>query len=73
MRHVRLTSEELTARFEAFGVPHDYAAMLGGLDRGIADGAEERTTPVVARLTGRDPLSLDDFAARNADAWRPAA
>jgi ergot alkaloid biosynthesis protein len=72
VRHVRLTGEELTARFEAFGLSHDYAVMLAGLDRAIATGAEARTTPIVARLTGRSPRSLVDFAARNASAWRPA-
>jgi ergot alkaloid biosynthesis protein len=72
VRHVRLTGEALAARFEAFGLPHDYAAMLAGLDRAIAAGAEARTTEIVARLTGRAPRSLVDFAARNANAWRPA-
>jgi uncharacterized protein YbjT (DUF2867 family) len=70
VRHVRLSGDELTARFESFGVAHDYAAMLVGLDRAIAGGAEARTTSVVAQLTGRAPLSLEEFAARNADAWR---
>jgi ergot alkaloid biosynthesis protein len=73
VRHVRLSGEELTARFESFGVAHDYAAMLAGLDRAIAGGAEARTTPVVAQLTGRAPMSLEDFAARNAALWRPTA
>lgn len=73
VRHVRLSGEELTARFESFGVAPDYAAMLAGLDRAIAGGAEARTTPVVTQLTGRGPMSLEDFAARNAAMWRPTA
>jgi uncharacterized protein YbjT (DUF2867 family) len=73
VRHARLNGEELTARFESFGVAHDYAAMLAGLDRAIAGGAEARTTPVVAQLTGHGPISLEDFAARNAAEWRPLA
>ena len=73
VRHVRLSGEELTARFESFGVAHDYAAMLAGLDRAIAGGAEARTTSVVAQLTGRVPMSLEDFAARNAAVWRTIA
>jgi hypothetical protein len=51
-------------------VAPDYAAMLAGLDRAIAAGAEARTTSVVAQLTGRGPMSLEDFAARNAAVWR---
>jgi ergot alkaloid biosynthesis protein len=70
VRHVRLSGAELTARFESFGVAPDYAAMLAGLDRAIAAGAEARTTSVVAQLTGRGPMSLEDFAARNAAVWR---
>jgi ergot alkaloid biosynthesis protein len=72
VRHVRLTGEQLTARFESFGIAHDYAAMLAGLDRAIAGGAEARTTAVVKQLTGRGAMSLEDFAARNATVWRPA-
>lgn len=73
LRHVRLTVEELIARFQVFGMARNYAAMLAGLDRAIAAGAEARTTQVVAQLTRRAPVSLDFFATRNAGLWRPGA
>lgn len=69
VRHVRLTDKESIARFEAIGIPHDYAVMLTGLDRAIAQGAEARTTSVVADVTGRAALTLESFAARNAKVW----
>jgi ergot alkaloid biosynthesis protein len=73
VRHMRLSAEQLTERFAATGVPPDYAAMLAGLDRAIAHGAEARTTEVVPQLTGRPAQSLAAFAARNAEVWRATA
>ncbi|MBD0423324.1 NAD(P)H-binding protein [Streptomyces sp. TRM S81-3] len=52
--HRRLTYEQMRDRLTA-QVPPDFAAMLAGMDRAIADGAEDRTTDVVERLTGRPP------------------
>lgn len=69
VRHVRTTAAELAARFEAFGLAPDYAAMLAGLDRAIAGGADARTTDTVRRVTGREPARFVDFAAANASAW----
>jgi hypothetical protein len=73
VRHIRLNGEQLTDRFRAIGLPHNYAAMLAGLDRAIAAGAEARTTATVARVTGREPQSLAVFAARSARVWRTNA
>ncbi|WP_411977452.1 hypothetical protein [Streptomyces decoyicus] len=41
---------------------HQFAALLAGLDRAIADGAEDRVTDTVERLTGRPPRSFRAFA-----------
>jgi ergot alkaloid biosynthesis protein len=73
VRHIRLNGEQLTDRFRAIGLSHNYAAMLAGLDRAIAAGAEARTTATVARMTGREPQSLAVFAARSAAVWRTNA
>jgi ergot alkaloid biosynthesis protein len=70
VRHIRLNGEQLTDRFRAIGLPDEYAAMLAGLDRAIAAGAEARTTATVARMTGQEPQSLAVFAARSAGVWR---
>lgn len=71
--HVRLSGEDLARRWEAFGLSADYAAMLAGLDRAIAAGAEARTTAVVADMTGREPITFAAFAERNAGVWRAQA
>lgn len=36
-------------------VGREFAEMLAGMDRAIAEGAEDRTAEVVRRLTGRPP------------------
>ncbi|MEV0186977.1 NAD(P)H-binding protein [Kitasatospora purpeofusca] len=50
--HRRLTREELTAAL-AEQMPDRFAALLAGLDHAIAEGAEDRTTDTVLRVTGR--------------------
>ncbi|GLV77060.1 NmrA family NAD(P)-binding protein [Streptomyces hygroscopicus] len=50
--HRRLSYEQLRDRLTAL-VPPEFAAILAGMDRAIAEGAEDRTTDTVQRLTGR--------------------
>lgn len=71
IRHAPLSRRELAERFEAQGLPPEYADLLAGLDETIRSGVEDRTTDGVARLTGRAPRSFRRFAERNADRWRP--
>ncbi|MFJ9018844.1 NAD(P)H-binding protein [Streptomyces sp. NPDC102259] len=61
--HHPLTYEQLRDRLAA-AIPAEYAALLAGLDRAIADGAEDRTTDTVQRLTGRPPRAFRAFAER---------
>ncbi|WP_326680898.1 NAD(P)H-binding protein [Streptomyces sp. NBC_01237] len=61
--HRRLTYEQMRDRLMA-DVPAEFAAMLAGMDHAIAEGAEDRTTDTVQRLTGRPPRSFRAFAER---------
>jgi uncharacterized protein YbjT (DUF2867 family) len=45
-------------------LPAEFAALLAGMDRAIAEGAEDRTTDTVRRITGRPPNSLRTVLAR---------
>ncbi|MGV9266182.1 NmrA family NAD(P)-binding protein [Kitasatospora sp. NPDC003701] len=63
VEHRQLTFEQLRDRWAA-EIPLEFATMLAGLDRAIADGAEDRTTDTVQRLTGRPPGTLRAFAER---------
>ena len=69
IRHVALSTKELADRFEAQGLPTNYARMLANMDKTISTGAEDRTTAGVAQLTGTAPGSFRSFAAKNAASW----
>lgn len=51
--HLHLTYEQMRDRLAAEGIPGEFAAMLAGMDRAIADGAENRVTATVEHMTGR--------------------
>ena len=70
IRHVSLSTRELALRFEAQGLPSDYAGILAGLDETIRTGVEDRTTDGVARLTGTAPRSFRTFAEGNVASWQ---
>ncbi|EPX84101.1 NAD(P)H-binding protein [Salipiger mucosus] len=70
IRHVALSGSELAERFEAQGLPPEYARILAGLDEAIRTGVEDRSTDCVARLTGKTPESFREFAERPSDRWR---
>ena len=55
--HRHLSYEQLRDRLTAL-VPPEFAAMLAGMDRAIAEGAEDRVTDTVQRVTGRPPRAL---------------
>lgn len=50
--HRSLSCEEMRDRLAA-QMPEEFAAMLSGMDRAVAEGAEDRVTDSVQRLTGR--------------------
>ncbi|AUI59018.1 NmrA family NAD(P)-binding protein [Amycolatopsis sp. BJA-103] len=55
--HRRLSYEQMRDRLTA-EVPVEFAAILAGMDRAIAEGAEDRITDTVQRLTGRPPYTF---------------
>ncbi|NSC24967.1 NAD-dependent epimerase/dehydratase family protein [Streptomyces albus subsp. chlorinus] len=63
VRHRRLTPAQLRDRLTA-ALPEEFAALLADMDRAIADGAEDRTTDTVHRVTGRPPHSFPAVAER---------
>lgn len=70
IRHVHATPEEATRRHQASGMPEAYARFLTLLDTLIRDGAEDRVTDTVLRVTGRPPRDFESFARAHLDAWR---
>lgn len=61
--HRHLTFEQLRDRWAA-EIPLEFATMLADMDRAIADGAEDRTSDTVERLTGRAPGTFRAFVKR---------
>ncbi|MEU6485788.1 NAD(P)H-binding protein [Streptomyces sp. NPDC046887] len=59
VRHRPVTVAEMTARYAPF-MPEEFAALLAGLDGAIAEGAEDRVTDEVERVTGRPPRSFEE-------------
>ncbi|MFD0020214.1 NAD(P)H-binding protein [Streptomyces sp. NPDC058382] len=58
--HHRLSYEQMRDRLTT-QVPVEFAAMLAGMDRAIAEGTEDRITDTVQRLTGRPPRTFRAF------------
>lgn len=52
------------------GLPADYAGFLAVLFGYVRQGASSQVTDAVKTLTGRDPGTLEHYAATNAAAWR---
>ncbi|MFG2281745.1 NAD(P)H-binding protein [Streptomyces asoensis] len=55
--HRHLAYEQMRDRLTT-QMPAEFAAMLAGMDRAIAEGAEDRITDTVQRLTGRPPRTF---------------
>ncbi|XXX78260.1 NmrA family NAD(P)-binding protein [Sorangium sp. So ce134] len=72
IRHVRAGEDAARAHLVKAGVPASYAAFLVRLDLAIRDGAEDRVTDTVRRVTGRAPRAFRDFARAHAHAFRGA-
>ncbi|MFD1852918.1 NAD(P)H-binding protein [Kitasatospora cinereorecta] len=64
VEHRQLTYEQMRDRLTAAGIPGEFAAMLAGMDRSIAQGAENRVTGTVERMTGRPPRTFRAHAER---------
>ncbi|AYN42749.1 ergot alkaloid biosynthesis protein [Streptomyces dangxiongensis] len=60
--HQRLSYEEMCDRLTGL-MPPEFATMLAGMDRAIAEGAEDRVTDTVQRITGRPPRTFRAFLA----------
>ena len=67
--HHSLSAAKLVARLEGLSIPPDYAQGLAAMDKAIAQGAEDRTTGVVERVTKRPATEFAAFARAKADAW----
>ncbi|GGR75505.1 oxidoreductase [Streptomyces aureoverticillatus] len=66
--HHPVTPPQLAARLTRLGIPAEFARVLAALDDAISEGAENRVTDTVRRLTGRAPRAFADYCRA---AWSP--
>ncbi|WP_437590888.1 NAD(P)H-binding protein [Sorangium sp. So ce1000] len=66
IRHIDAGEDDARAYLIRAGIPAPYAAFLVTLDLAIRDGAEDRVTDVVQRVTGRAPRAFGDLARAHA-------
>ncbi|OLN83430.1 Agroclavine dehydrogenase [Colletotrichum chlorophyti] len=71
--HKNLSASELADRYVGYGMPREYAEMMGGLDTAIKNGSEHRTNSVVLALTGKQPKKFRDFVQANKNVWATRA
>ncbi|NPD29307.1 oxidoreductase, partial [Corallococcus exiguus] len=70
IRHVHAAPDEAQRHLQDSGMPEAYARFLTMLDTLIRDGAEDRVTDTVQRVTGRAPRDFESFARAHLDVWR---
>jgi len=68
--HTHISTEALTERFLARGLPELTARFLAAGYQTIAAGYQDRTTEDFNSLTGKRPTTFQAFAKANADVWR---
>ncbi len=67
---VDVSEEDYRKGVLAAGVPPAYAEALVDLQRFYVSGGGARVTPDFERVTGRKPISFDQFARDHASAWK---
>lgn len=68
--HERVGREGVRDLMVDAGMPAGFAEMLAGLEDALREGAEDRVTDTVERVTGRPPRSFEAWAQAHAAAWR---
>ncbi|TSC25169.1 NAD(P)H-binding protein [Corallococcus sp. Z5C101001] len=70
IRHARASPEEALRHLRDAGMPDTYARLLTMLDGLIHDGAEDRVTDTVSRITGHSPRDFESFVRAHRPVWR---
>ncbi|KAI8231047.1 glycoside hydrolase family 2 [Colletotrichum sp. SAR 10_77] len=67
--HKNLSRKGLEDRYVNYGLPQDYAEMMGAMDTSIKNGSENRTNSVVLAVTGKQPRKFRDVAKELRNVW----
>lgn len=69
VRHLQIDQEEVRQRLIGVGIPELFAEILANLEGVVRDGAEDRVTDTVERVTGQAPRSFRRHAELHAGVW----
>lgn len=69
IKHINLTTSELTERYVRGGLDEAYARILAQMDARISEGSEDRLSDGVFALTVRPPRSAAEFIHAHKNAW----
>ena len=70
IRYVALSEAEFSGSLAAQGWQPGQIAMFAGLFQGVRQGWAAPTSPDVANVLGRPPITLEQFAEDHAAIWR---
>lgn len=70
VRYQPLAEDAYAERLRSSGAPDAYVGMMTNIYRSVRSGESEVVTDVVRRVTGREPISFEQFARDHADVWR---
>lgn len=68
--HESISKSALQDKLVKAGLTMEYARFMADLDEHIRNGAENRVTDTVERVTGRKPRSMSDFISANVHHWK---
>lgn len=71
--HASVSDAELAATLAGAGLPAPVVELLGGIHRGIREGALARVSPDLERLIGRKPTTIEQTVAATLAAGESAA
>ncbi|KPI36586.1 Festuclavine dehydrogenase [Cyphellophora attinorum] len=69
VRHVAISPEQLVQRFTSFGLPATYAKRLADGENRARRGEFAILNDVVAEVTGRPPITLQEYIQKNKQVW----
>lgn len=67
--YVDITPEEFKKALLAGGLPEDYADFMNYIAASLKQGNSAPILDSVKQITGKDPISFDDYAKENKQAW----
>lgn len=70
IRYVAIPHEQYKQGAVSAGIPGAYADAMVDLNRFYVEGGASRVSPAVRQLTGREPISFEQFARDHADQLR---